>query len=70
MDVGVVSSLGLMNKTAVYIFVQVFLGNMFLFLFGKYLGVKFLGHRVDRYMINLVKLTNTSIITFVPNLPQ
>lgn len=43
-----------MNKAAIYIFVQVFLRNMSLFLFGKYLGVKFLGQKVD-IMVNLIR---------------
>lgn len=35
-----------MSEAAVYIFVQVFMRNMFLFLFGKFRGVTFVGHRV------------------------
>lgn len=62
MDIRVVSSFFVLyNKIAMYVFVQVFK-----FLFGKCLRVKIL----DQCLINLIKLTNTYTISFVPNLPQ
>ena len=36
----------IMNKTSIAILIQIFLGYIFSFLLGKYLGVEWLSHRV------------------------
>lgn len=54
LDIGVASSLGLLNTAAINIVVQVFYGHKFSSFLGKYLGLEFLGYKVDRCMFIII----------------
>lgn len=50
LDIGVTPSLELLNKAAINIIVQVFHGQNFSPLLGKYLRLELSGHKVDIYI--------------------
>lgn len=51
LGIGVTPSLELLNKAAINIIVQVFHGQNFSSLLGKYLRLELLGHKVDVYLV-------------------